>query len=318
MLITTIEELDELTGIGLGNSYERYRVHLQQAEHDQLKPILGDTLYDRLVADYDADAITTEPDTRLLALSQAVVGNFGLAESLDRGQVHISDQGIHKNEDSAYHYQKVEAQNSFFRAGYRAVEQLLQFLEKHADTYTDWKESDNYAEQRSYLIPSATEFQKHYNIMGSRRTYLALRPYMRRVEQFQLEPILGSERYAELQQTVQDDANLTAEAKADNETLLDTYVRPALAYLSLSQAIPELSLNISAQGIHLSEEQAVSDKASSREQATEQQQLRLSERLADTADQHLQRLKAFLAPDTAVSDEETILPSKPSKRIYGM
>jgi len=315
MLITTIEELDELTGIGLGNSYERYRVHLQQAEHDQLKPILGDTLYETLVTEYDTATYSDALNIKLISQCQAVVANFGLAESLDRGQVHISDQGIHKTEDSAYHYQKTEAQNSFFRAGYRAVEQLLQFLEKHAATYTDWKESDNYAEQRSYLIPSATEFQKHYNIMGSRRTYLALRPYMRRVEQFQLEPILGTDRYAELQQTVQDDANLTAQVKADNETLLDKYVRPALAYLSLSQAIPELSLNISAQGIHLSEEQAVSDKASSREQASDQQQLRLSERLADTADQHLQRLKAFLAPEPT---SEEAIPSKPSKRIYGM
>lgn len=324
MLITTIEELNTLTGIGQGNSYERYEVHLQNAEQDQLKPILGEALYETLVADYTAEAIADEPDLQLLAQAQAVVANFGLAESLDQNQLHISDQGIHKSEESAYQYQKVEAQNSFFRRGFRAVEHLLQFLEKHKDTYPDWKQSEAYFEQRSFLIPSATEFQKHYNIKSSRRTYLELLPFMRRVEQFQIENILagtpvGADKYQALILTVQDDAGLTEAEKTTNLTLLNDYVRPAVAYLTMSQAIPELNFKVTSQGVYLSEEVATNDKASSRELATDQQKLRLAERNADTADQYLQRLREHLAAATvAPQSSESPRNPTPPKKLYGL
>lgn len=340
MLITTTEELNRHTQIGEGNSLESYAVDLENAEHDYLKPLLGDTLYANLLTKY-GENITTEPDKTLLNLSQAVIASMAVAANLDQRQVHISDQGVQKAGESAYHYQKVEAQNSFMRRGYRAMEQLLLHLEKNVADYPEWKASDAYFQQRSFLIPSATEFQKHYNLKSSRRTYLAMLPIMRRVENFSMRPLLGDTFYEELIKTIQDDSSLTTEQKEANRRLLHDYISPAVAYLTIAASINELSLNLTADGLFLSEEMSVSEKSSATKQASDQQKALLAERSADAADQYLQRLvnylnaqasdtsfAAYMASDTwqranpdpeAPRPERTSLDTPPAKkRIYGL
>jgi hypothetical protein len=332
MLVTTIEEIDRLTAIGEGNSYESYSVDLENAEQDYVQPMLGEALYSDLLTKYQDNTITTEPDLTLLTLCQAVIANMAVATNLDQRQVSISDSGVQKGGDSAYYYQKIEAQNSFTRRAYRAMEQLLVFLEKKQADYASWKASDAYYLNRSFLIPTATDFQKHYNIRGSRRTYLAMLPVMKRVEIFSVIETLGQPFYDELLKTVQDSTELSAQQKTDNNALLTQYIRPAIAYLTVSESARELSMTLSADGLHLQENLAFSDKTIANKQANDQQLAVHAQQAADTGNQFLTRAINYLnaeATDTKFASYKlspTWLrlnpgtdtpPEKPPGKLYG-
>jgi hypothetical protein len=314
MLITNINELDSLTGIGSGNSYESYAVDLQTAEQDYVQPLLGDALYADLLTKY-GDGISTMPDQTLLTLAQAVVANMAVAINLDQRQVDISDSGIQKGGDSAYYYQKVEAQNSFTRRAYRAMEQLLIFLEKNIVSYPDWVNSDAYYLNRAYLIPSATVFQQHYNIRSSRRTFLAMQPVMRRVEVFTVLQTLGKSFYDELIKTVQNDPAQTTQQKTDNNALLGLYLRPAVAYLTVAEAARELSLTLSADGLHLQENVAFSDKTIANKQASDEQLAMHAQQAADTGNQFLSRAVNFLNAEASETKYAAYLASDAYKQF---
>lgn len=296
MLLSTDQELQDLTGIGQGNSIEAYQSDINEATEDFLKPLLGDALYTLLLSQYEAREATPlqEPDLSLLKYSQAIIANMGISKNVDLRQVQISDQGIQKGGESAYYYQKVDLQNYFSKRSYRAMELLLLFLEKNIEAFPLWVNSDAYYLNRSFLIPNAYEFQRHYNIKSSRRTYMAMQPIMRKVENFAVIETIGEAFYNELILTVQNDPGLTNEQKAENKKLLELYLRPAVAYLTIAEAVKELSLTLSPDGLHLTENIASSDKTLAQKQATDQQLEIQSERAADNGNQYLSRLQNYL------------------------
>ncbi len=339
MLITTIDELRSLTSIGQGNSLESYQVDLSNAEQDHLQPLLGDALYAQLLSDYADNSINTEPDQTLITLCQAVIANMAVASNLDQRQVEINDSGVTRSEVSAYHYQKIEAQNSFTRRGYRAMDQLLSFLEKNIVSYPDWASSDAYYLNRSHIIPSAADFQQEYNIRNSRRTFLAMQPIMKKVERFSMVETLGKDFYDELILTVQNDPGLTNTVKEQNRQLMRDYLRPAVAYLTVSEAVHELSLSLDANGLYLTENLAGSDKTIEQRRANDQQLALHAQQCSDTGQQYLQRAVSYLNQNAADDlfpkyllsqswiaanpEPENNHPkyereTKPKKRLYGL
>ena len=303
-LITTIEELKEVTGLGHGNRIEQYQADIEEAEIDYLIPVLGDETYEMALAVYEAPHTVLPEDIALYApllpLSRRIVGNLAVASNLDLLQVQITEAGITRLEEngekSAYHYQKKEAQNYFSRRGFRAIEQLLSYLEKKQDVYADWKESDAFSQNFSLLIPSATEFQKHYNINSSRRTYLALQTILRRVENFRIKEIIGLAMYQSLMHSIRNDAEppQTGAVKADNAYLLDNFIRPALAHLAIAQAVFELNLSISATGVHVSEELSTMDKGEQKRQPSKIDVALIAEKCERFGDLYLSNMKKYL------------------------
>lgn len=253
-LIRTIEQFCahvrvSATGTDLANLEPDLRV----AERQQLRPILGPALYNELSALSDADlqAALDEPASAtgaLLRLVHEALANLGLLEYLPLNQLQISDGGVYlmSGGKSPFQWQINELKASLRGKGFNALEAVLSYLNEHVDEFPAWATSVAAIEARALLLPSATEFTRHYDINGSRLTYQAFLPLIRKVERFQLEAVLSAEYLLELKVQL-----VAGTLTPDNQAVLEDYLRPALAHLVVAKAVGEVGLSFNGATIEL-------------------------------------------------------------------
>jgi hypothetical protein len=253
-LIRTIDQFCAHVRVSAsGSSLENLEPDLRVAERQQLRPVLGHALYnelnalssDELQAALDDPASTTGG---LLRLVHEALANLGLLECLPLNQLQVSDGGVFlmSGGKSPFQWQINELKTSLRNKGYNALEAVLAYLDEHVDDFPAWASSVAAVEARVLLIPSATEFTRHYDINGSRLTYQAFLSIIRKVERFQLEAVIGAEYLRELK------AQLVAGTLTpDNRDVLDDYLRPALAHLVVAKAVGEVGLSFNGANIEL-------------------------------------------------------------------
>jgi hypothetical protein len=226
---------------------------LRVAERRHLRPVLGPALYNELSAFSDDDLQAALDDSTsttggLLKLVHEALANLGLLEYLPLNQLQVTDGGVYviTGGSRPFQWQIDQLKANLRGKGHNALESVLEYLEEHVADFPAWATSLAAVQARELLISSATEFTRHYSIAGSRLTYQALLATIRKVERFELEPVLSYEYLTELK------AQLVAgEVSADNQVVLERYLRPALAYLVVEQAIVEVGLTFNGAALEL-------------------------------------------------------------------
>lgn len=236
--------------VNVGFTFANLYGDLVQAERKYLKPILGTDLYDALNDAYTAEPSTlTEEQTKLLDYVQPSLVNLTLWMYTDKGNVEVSDSGIHINvtetRKAAFEWQVKRLRDSYLKRGADGLDDLLLFLEENEADYADWTDSDAQVEAREIFVQSAKNFQKYVNINSSRMTYTALLPIMRRIQEDRVRAVIGDDLYDELAGQVTDGA-----VSVDNEKLM-RYIRPAMAHLSYAEGLDELAVIVDGHGVNL-------------------------------------------------------------------
>jgi hypothetical protein len=199
--IRTIEQFCAHVRVNVnGTDLENLAPDLRLVETGRLRPLLGPALYNDLQALSDADVeellAKGNPDVRseLLRLVQLAAANLAMVEYLPLLQVLISDSGVNLAGKTAFQWQINDLKTSFTRKGYNALEEVLEYLDGHLDApeFAAWATSTAAVATHQYFLATAREFSEHYAINDSRLTYLALLPTLRKVERFELAPVLGS------------------------------------------------------------------------------------------------------------------------------
>lgn len=300
-LLTQKDEIRQHASVGLALELASIAPFAQAVEEQEVANVIGNELYDALVSAYDggSEPITEQKYAVLLPYAQKIIVNLSVAESMDVNQVQISESGVMRierdDEKSAYHYQKTEAQNALRRAGYQAQEGLLSFLEANTPAYPEYKISAAYQQAQQLFISSAKQFDQQYSINGSVRTYRALMHLMRRAEQLQIRDTIGVALFDELKQA-QANAQLTPEHK----TLL-VYIRLAVAHLAIADAAHELSLEVTAHGVQLT--QTLANNAGSEEKKKPERGAldQLNQRTEGLGQRYLQQLRNFLLSNASAT-----------------
>lgn len=252
-LIRTIEQFTAYVRVNSNTTdIENFGPDMRVAERQRIRPTLGVALYNELSALSNEDlasALVDAADVRggLLRLVQEAVANLASLEYLVVNQVQISDQGIRLAVDkTAFQWQIKDLQAYFRRKGYNALEEVLAYLEEHVADFPAWASSPAATQARELFIASASEFSRHYDIAGSRLTYVALLATIRKVERFQLEAVLSEGYFDELKAQL-----ALGTVSADNALVLDRYLRPALAHLVVAKAVPEVGLTFNGAALEL-------------------------------------------------------------------
>jgi hypothetical protein len=291
-LIATIETFRQHVALNESTDtdyFKRLQPDLLLAEEDYLRPTIGADFYDEFVA-----AEGTEPtDDRLRYLLQSALANLTMVGFLDVAQVQISGSGLQiistEREKTAFQWQVNSLKASFSRKGFNGLEKVLAYLEANPTAFPTWASSETAKRTRGQFLESATSFSDYYNISNARLTFQALASLLRKTETFSLEPRLGTDFYDELKQQLADDA-LTAE----NRLLLERYIRPALAHLTMAQAIGELGFGLNGAALELNVYR--SDDANSKESdpgLTQLLELKADQAMHD-GERFLRRLVAHL------------------------
>lgn len=248
-LISTDEQLHLVAGVNESFSVVVLAADLDLVQERDLRPLLGDQLLADLLAGQAAGSLTAA-EGKLVYYLQGALGNLALVEYLPLAQVQISQMGINLNGKTAFEWQIRELRASFVRKGYNYLERALAYLDSPAEaqepSFVAWRSSGAGGAARQYLLSSAGDFSEWCNIGASRLVFNALLPSLRKVEAFDVAPVLGDAFYDELKVQVQARA-LTA----DNQRVLRMYVQPALASLTVAKAVPEVGLSLNGSALEL-------------------------------------------------------------------
>lgn len=252
-LITTIEQFREHVTVNRNSfSLPAIQPDLLLVEQERIKPLIGAALYYQLDGKVKTNAPLTEGERDVLQLLRRAVACLAMVSYLPLSQVQISDLGVTVlttgDQKQPYQWQINQLRAGLQGKGYNALEQVLNLLDEQLDAteFEAWATSAAATASHKFFLNTAAGFSEHYNIGSSRLTYLALLPTLRKMERFSLEPVLGTEFYLELKEQIMD-----RDVSADNARVLDLFVRPALAHLTVAKAVPEIGLGLNGDAIEL-------------------------------------------------------------------
>lgn len=251
-LISTIDQFRDHVGVNYNTELDPFKSDLRLIEQERIKPLVGPAFYNQLTAKLKAEETLTDAEADVLELLRCATCTLAMVQYLPLNQVQISALGVHivseNSRKTAFQWQINELIANFTRKGFNALERALDLLDENIDApeFTAWATSAARTQSQKFFLNSAKDFSEHYNIGSSRLTYLALLPTLRKMERFSIEPVLGTAFYLELKEQV-----LDKDLSAENEQLLDLFVRPALAHLVVAKAVPELGLAFNGESIEL-------------------------------------------------------------------
>ncbi|RYD82923.1 MAG: hypothetical protein EOP53_02315 [Sphingobacteriales bacterium] len=224
--------------------------YILAAEEEFIIPIIGQELYDALDAAYNSNVVVPADLAKLLAKVQLPLANLAFNIGAPFLNIEITDSGINttasENKKAANEWAVDRAQRQAATIGDKGLDRLLEFLELNKDitAYAAWKaDATLYTQNKLFFINSAKEFSGLFNIGGSRRTYQALLPILRGIEETQITKITGRALFNEMK------TRILANGSTSDDAALFNYIKPALAYLTISRASLELSMNLTPEGM---------------------------------------------------------------------
>lgn len=218
---------------------------VRQAERDYLKPILGTVQYNALVADAASLPLTGD-NVALYAELKEPLAQMAAFLAVPDVDLNLSTHGftVHKDENSAPASQKrvAEFRLSQLRKAMAGFDALLEWLEANKATYTDWAAGEGYTELKQGFVNTTAEFNEVVDINNSRHLFMRLRPYRRKVEQYELKSYLGTDLYDEIKAEI-----LADSISADNTALLP-FIHQAVCNRAIAKGILALNLQIDERG----------------------------------------------------------------------
>jgi len=254
--VTTTDELKEHLGaIQMHLDEKTILPFVEQAELQYIIPAVGPELYNNLLPKTGLNA----KQTALRRHLQRAISYYALLEALPFMTVFIGDSGTGETAASStspvrqWTYQKLE--DAAAQKADTFLDLALKFLEINAADFTVWKNSLSFLVSRELFISSTDQLNKIIPIGGSRRAFLLLRNYIERAELLYIRAWTGPALFDELKA-----AQLADSLSADQKTLLQKINR-ALGNYALFEALPEIAVTITGQGIRiLSDHDGIRDR----------------------------------------------------------
>jgi anti-sigma factor RsiW len=298
-LITTREELQSFTGASAALALDTLKPYLRHslAEREVLK-VLTDELYNQLLNAYhdgSLNDVDKEHLKDLLPLVQKPLANLAMYYYLQEGSVTISDAGVETDRDkTAFAWQAEKIERAYLENAYFGLDNLISYLLANADAFSSWAASSAYADATQHLVRNAATFQQSVNIGSSHRTFLALQPILKHVEQGPIQSLLGDEFFEELLTAYQDD-DLSPEQKRLLEKL-----QAAICYLTMAEAITDLNIEVTADGAFQQSfkatTQSVKERHPARENDLDRYRLQMQKRGAEWLERCRQYLNTKASP----------------------
>jgi hypothetical protein len=252
-LCKTIEEMKSKFGkLNVNASIESFASYLADAEEKYILPLIGQDMYDELVAWYDVVGTPAEnvPLQKLHAQVLRALVYYALLESAPTMMLDFGDGGIMEGapdgQSSARQWTVKGAVEYFSINADTFAESVLQFLEKNKADYETWDDSDSRKAARALFIPNGRAWKDAgADIDQPHRFFLRCYQSVKRTQEINILDIIGQELMDELVEQMKD-GNVTGE----NETLISK-ILPVVAYYALADAIPTVAFSISSSGIRL-------------------------------------------------------------------
>lgn len=243
-LITNISQVKAYSTINVSNNLPQWQPYLDEAEEIFIKPAIGDDLLKEL-QEYIQQSTSDDLLDQLLEKVRKPLVLYALNLGSDEMAMSVSGQGMSVVQTDTHkpapQYMVQNIKENWMRRAHVAMDVLLEFLEKNKKTFASYVSSYN-----EFFIRNAAEFQKHVDIHSSRRAFLMLLPVISSIEKKYIRPTLSKEYFDELKDAVQSSTPISD----DDQAVIDL-LTPALAHLTISRALLDVSIDFLDWGIFL-------------------------------------------------------------------
>ena len=237
---------------------------IRQVTQEYIIPYLTKDLYDAIATLYTSGSPNAW-QLELIEKLQDAIAYYTVYEALPHVNITVSDMGAVQasasdgsaNPTNQWSYiqtrwNAIKKADTFMDMSLAQIEEKIEDGESFFDTF---KATNTYKGQGSHFFRYTSELNEYLNILGSRRTFLAIAKFLKAVELRELKPILCETTFDALVAGI--DGNNLSEA---NEALLEK-VKPVVANYGLVEAIPHLAILVEADGIKfLSQSDMLNDK----------------------------------------------------------
>lgn len=208
-------QLSPFVPVSSSLSFAKMQSSFASVEQQFLAPLLGESMTDRLqqLADNLPEGDTLA--SQLVQTARRAVANLAFWHDFDALNLRISDQGFQRQGSAdwqgAYKYQEDNLRSTFKNRGFNALDYLLDFLDDHIADYPEFRQSQCYTDRSRAIVRSPREANQFVFINSSHIVFMRLQGEFRTVEEYNLQPILGSSLYALLRQWLSGEAEFPSD-----------------------------------------------------------------------------------------------------------
>lgn len=254
-LLKNTNEIQGFLPSSVSADYDRLKPFIDVADDKYLKKLFGNAFWDEIVAQNENPEENKAELEKVIEMSKRAEIHLAYYEGFDVLNSKIDDAGFHRVEDdntkSLFNYQERNLKDYFKNTGYNTLDTILEYLEDNTDVFTTWAESDACTLHRKYFINSAKEFSEFYDIEKSRLVFINLVPFMKFVEDKEIEPLVGSAMFDKLKRLIKD-GTITNDTNEAYDKLLP-YIQEVVAPYTILYAIGRMGMHFTDRGALFSE-----------------------------------------------------------------
>ncbi len=249
-LITSIEAIKEYVSVNRSLEWDTVKPYVKQAERKYVLPIIGSITYDLFSSEETLEGFSE----KVYELLREASANLAWFLYLPLANVQVTDSGISVAEGEHYKaaqwWQIRDLRRSFIDAGFTAIDEALRIMEENESSFSDWKGSEGYTVFKELFVKRTDTFNRWFHISNSRKTFLALRPYMlESYHQFFLGR-LSAETIAEINFTSKPLPTLSLELGATPQYRVLDLFQAAMVNYTVYKAIHSGTFELTSNGIY--------------------------------------------------------------------
>lgn len=230
------EELKKYLPVNINLRFETVASPLALCEETYLRPLLGKSLFNRMVTYVDDNPTLAgeDPDGTLIDKARFALIRLSIWKDYDIIAANISDTGVSAEvdkENRLFRYQEENLKRTLKEEGFNYLDSILEFLEENSQDFPEFDQSQYKLSNVQSLIRNTAQFQECYNIDNSRLVFLKMRDYIRDVELIELQHRIGADFFNEL---------LSADESDIKYGTILPAIRHYIVYAALAEGIGEL------------------------------------------------------------------------------
>jgi len=208
---------------------------------DEIIELIGANIYETIVGTYEGVSATDQDNELLYRTQLAIAINAYRSFAPDNDISHTNNgrkARVDDKEKIPFEWQIDRSNKSLERKYYRAVDAVLNFLDKNV---AGWKTSDIYKESHKLFVRTTKDFDDYFDIGRSRLLLIKLLPGIRLAETSEIRPRLGKELYDGMK------TKLIAGEEVDPDILAK--IKEACVYKAIAWGMGRLSVQLFPEGV---------------------------------------------------------------------
>jgi len=209
-ILKDIPDLKKYVSVNNSLDWTTITPYVIQGDRKFLVPAIGQALYDVYAAEPQG-----EIPKKVFALLAEASANLAMFLYIPLGNVQVNDHGIFTESTEfvkpAEWWQIRDLRRTFLDNGFSALDEALKIMEANEGQFQQWKDSDSYTVFIELFVKRTDTFDRWFKIGNSRRTFLALRPYMLEAQHQYFVGRLGEETMARINFTAKPLSSLSTE-----------------------------------------------------------------------------------------------------------